>query len=79
MDLLQNNNKKYGTRADFFQSIAESMVSQTMNWSTMLEQEMSDNNKNNVSDGQTDNGGTSISIPYPTEFCIPVLCMHYRL
>ena len=33
---------------------------------------MSDNNKNNVSDGQTDNGGTSISIPYPTEFCVPV-------
>jgi hypothetical protein len=34
-----DNNKKYGTRADFFQSIAESMVSRTMNWSTMLEQE----------------------------------------
>jgi hypothetical protein len=65
-----DNNKKYGTRADFFQSIAESMVGRTMNWSTILEQEMSDNNKNNVSDGQTDNGGTSISIPYPTEFCM---------
>jgi len=67
-----DNNKKYGTKADFFQSIAESMVSRTMNWSTMLEQEMSDNNKNSVSDGQTDNGGTSISIQYPTELCVPV-------
>jgi hypothetical protein len=67
-----DNNKKYGTRADFFQSIAESMVSRTMNWSTMLEQEMSDNNKNNVSDGRSDNGGTSISIQYPTELCVPV-------
>ena len=67
-----DSTKKYGTRADFFQSIAEAMVNQTTNWAGKAQEETTTDELEDDDINNENNCVPCATIPYPTEVCMPV-------
>jgi hypothetical protein len=64
--------KKYGSRADFFQSVAEAMVNVNANWYNRSIEESTVNELANNVDIDNDDNANCADVEFPTECCMPI-------
>jgi hypothetical protein len=63
---------KYGSRADFFQSVAEAMVNVNANWYNRSIEDSAVNEVDNNVDIDGDINANCAAVEFPTEFCMPI-------